>query len=200
METNTEERDRRRTWSSSGREEEREGEERGAGEKKTGEGRSDEGVRFQMKEKAGQNWCYVQYKALSINLGLSVGDLDPTAQSTAARKTRLCPPPLSPSLLFSSHCAATAATRHGSRVPLISDVRLTPLLQPALTSTSLFPFSQQCNNYQTPKRDMLKPESCSMIWGLIQLRDLQSIRTVFIAKRAEYDPTWQLHHNFKSTG
>lgn len=55
METNTEERDQRRTWSSSGREEEREGEERGAGEKKTGEGRSDEGVRFQMKEKAGQN-------------------------------------------------------------------------------------------------------------------------------------------------
>lgn len=143
--------------------------------------------------------CAIQ-SSIHQSWAVSRGPRPDCTEHRSQKDTALSSPSPSPSLLFSSHCAATAATRHGSRVPLISDVRLTPLLQPALTSTSLFPFSQQCNNYQTPKRDMLKPESCSMIWGLIQLRDLQSIRTVFIAKRAEYNPTWQLHHNFKSTG
>lgn len=88
------ERDRERE-----QEQERERERERAQERGRREGVSDEGLRFRMKEKAGQNLCYVRYTALSINLWLSVGHLDQTAQYNTARKTQLCPLSVSFSLL-----------------------------------------------------------------------------------------------------
>lgn len=96
----------------------------------------------------------MRYTALSINLWLSVGHLDQTAQRNTARKTQLCPLSTSPSFsLLTAQPLLHPDMAAG--VPLISPV------SPHHLYIS-FSSSKTINKHLTAELHTVKPASCSM--------------------------------------